>query len=199
MDPQLVDRIYECAFMPDEWPKALGELAAIATARTGFLFVSKGEIHRVVGSTDFGLETIKPFVESGMVARTERSRRLLTARDSRFLTEAELYPAGDSADDLTYRTISLPARLRTRRGDSGAAADRRQFHHRARARIRARTGRARRARQARRNSSPHSPRRHHVSPSATRTGARDHPGSGGAWSRGPGLRRAAAKSSRPIP
>jgi hypothetical protein len=49
MDPQLVDRIYECAFMSDQWPSALGELAAIATARTGFLFVSKGEIHRFVG------------------------------------------------------------------------------------------------------------------------------------------------------
>ena len=36
MDPELVDRIYECAFMPDEWPSALGELAAIATARTGY-------------------------------------------------------------------------------------------------------------------------------------------------------------------
>src|ERR1700722_12599970 len=59
MDPQLVDRIYECTFVPDQWPGALGELAAIATARTGFLFVSKGEIHRFVGSTDFGLEAVR--------------------------------------------------------------------------------------------------------------------------------------------
>jgi hypothetical protein len=103
MDPELVDRIYECAFMPDRWPSALGELAAIATARTGFLFVSKGEIHRVASSTDFGL-AIKPLVESGMIAKTERSRRLLTARDSRFLTEAELYPSGDSADDPSYQS-----------------------------------------------------------------------------------------------
>ena len=76
-DPELVDRIYECAFMPDQWPSALGELAAIATARAGFLFVSKGEIHRFVGSSDFGLEAVRPFVESGVVARSERFRRLL--------------------------------------------------------------------------------------------------------------------------
>ena len=110
MDPELVDRIYECAFMPDEWPSVLGELAAIATARTGFLFVSKGEVHRVASSTDFGL-AIKPFVESGMIAKTERSRRLLTARDSRFLTEAELYPAGDSANDPSYRNLLYPRGL----------------------------------------------------------------------------------------
>ena len=29
MDPELVDRIYECAFMPDEWPKAFGELGCV--------------------------------------------------------------------------------------------------------------------------------------------------------------------------
>src|ERR1700722_2237011 len=111
MDPQLVDRIYECAFVPDQWPSALGELAAIATARTGFLFVSKGEIHRCVGSTDFGWEAVRPLVESGVVARTERFRRLLAARQPGFLTEAEIYPAGDAADDLTYRTILYPRGL----------------------------------------------------------------------------------------
>jgi DNA-binding CsgD family transcriptional regulator len=111
MAPELVDRIYECAFMPDEWPKALGELAAIATARVGFLFVSKGEIHRFVGSSAFGLEAVRPFVESGVVARSERFRRLLAARHSGFLTEAEIFPAGDVADDLTYRTILYPRGL----------------------------------------------------------------------------------------
>jgi DNA-binding CsgD family transcriptional regulator len=111
MDPQLVDRIYECAFLPDQWPSALGELAAIATARTGFLFVSKGEIHRFVGSTDLGIEAVRPLVESGVVARTERFKRLLAARHPGFLTEAEIYPAGDSADDLTYRTILYPRGL----------------------------------------------------------------------------------------
>jgi hypothetical protein len=108
MDPQLVDRIYECAFVPDQWPSALGELAAIATARTGFLVVSKGEIHRFVGSTDFGLEAVRPLVESGVVARTERFKRLLAAHHPGFLTEAEIYPAGDSADDLTYRAACPP-------------------------------------------------------------------------------------------
>ena len=111
MDTELVDRIYECAFIPDQWPNALGELAAIATARTGFLFVSKGEIHRFVGSTDFGLEAVRPLVESGVVARTERFKRLLAARHPGFLTEAEIYPAGDVADDLTYRTLLYPRGL----------------------------------------------------------------------------------------
>jgi DNA-binding CsgD family transcriptional regulator len=111
MDPELVDRIYECAFMPDQWPSALGELAAIATARTGFLYVSKGEIHRFVGSTDFGLEAVRPLVESGVVARTERFKRLLAAHHPGFLTEAEIFPAGDVAEDLTYRTILYPRGL----------------------------------------------------------------------------------------
>ena len=46
-----------------------------------------------------------------MVARTERFKRLLAARHPGFLTEAEIYPAGNSADDLTYRTILYPRGL----------------------------------------------------------------------------------------
>jgi hypothetical protein len=74
-------------------------------------FCFQGEIHHFVGSTDFGLEAVRPLVESGVVARTERFKRLLAARHAGFLTEAEIYPAGDVADDLTYRTILYPRGL----------------------------------------------------------------------------------------
>jgi hypothetical protein len=35
MDSQLIDRIYQCSFVPELWPGVLGELAELATARAG--------------------------------------------------------------------------------------------------------------------------------------------------------------------
>jgi hypothetical protein len=54
MTVELTDRIYECAFVPELWPEVLRELADIAAARAGFLFVSNGDIHRWKSSTTVG-------------------------------------------------------------------------------------------------------------------------------------------------
>jgi DNA-binding CsgD family transcriptional regulator len=111
MDPGLIDSLYECAFVPEQWPEALGGLAEIAKARTGFLYVSKGDVHRWASSNSIGVEAVKPLIESGWVARSERFRRLLAARDSSFLTEADLYPGGDPSGDPAYRDVIYPRGL----------------------------------------------------------------------------------------
>jgi DNA-binding CsgD family transcriptional regulator len=107
----LIDRIYESAFLPDQWPEALGELARIASARVGFLFVSRGEIHRWTCSTAIGFEAINPLVENGWIARSERFRRIMNTSRSEFITEADLYPANDTAKDPFYRDILYPRGL----------------------------------------------------------------------------------------
>ena len=38
MDQQLIDRIYECSFLPELWPGVLDELARIAEAGGGTFF-----------------------------------------------------------------------------------------------------------------------------------------------------------------
>ena len=72
MAPDLVDRIYESAFVPELWPTVLGELSDIAGARAGFLFVSRGDIHSWTSSTQVGIDAIAPLVASGWVA-TQRT------------------------------------------------------------------------------------------------------------------------------
>src|ERR1700719_136134 len=44
MEQELIDRIYECAFVPELWPDVLDELAKIAGARGGFLFAANKEV-----------------------------------------------------------------------------------------------------------------------------------------------------------
>jgi DNA-binding CsgD family transcriptional regulator len=107
----LIDRIYECAFVPEQWPNVLEELARIASARVGFLFVSRGEIHHWTSSTAIGFEAIKPLVDSGWIAKSDRFRRAMNVGYSGFLTEASLYPANDTAYDPFYRDILYPRGL----------------------------------------------------------------------------------------
>ncbi len=107
----LIDRIYECAFIPELWPGVLGELAEIATARAGFLFVSKAEIHRWACSTQVGVDALKPLVESGWVARSERFKRFLGVRDAGFVTDTLIYPTGGYDSDPFYSDILYPRGL----------------------------------------------------------------------------------------
>ena len=66
--PRLVDRIYECAFMPDEWPSVLQRARSDSprpAVRLSLRFLT-GQIHRFAGSTAAGVEAIRPLVESGL-------------------------------------------------------------------------------------------------------------------------------------
>jgi hypothetical protein len=84
------------------------ELAKIAETRTGFLFVSNAEIHRWAASIEIANETIKPLVESGSIARSQRFARLLGARHSGFLVDYDIYTAEEMADDPIYRDVLRP-------------------------------------------------------------------------------------------
>jgi DNA-binding CsgD family transcriptional regulator len=111
MHPDLIDRIYECAFMSEQWPGVLGELAGIADARAGFLFVSNDAIYHFTSSTDVGREAMRPLVDSGWFARCERFRRGLAARHSGFLTDLDIYEEEELKDDPFYRDLLYPRGL----------------------------------------------------------------------------------------
>ena len=111
MDARLDDQIYECSFVPESWPRVLGQLAALAKARTGFLFVSNNDIHHWSSSTDAGVAALEPLVKSGWMARCERFKRLVGARHSGFVTETDLYAPEEFRNDPFYRDILYPRGL----------------------------------------------------------------------------------------
>ena len=111
MGPELIDRVYESAFVPELWPKVLGELADIAGARAGFLFVSRGDIHNWTSSTHVGIESLAPLVKSGWVARSERFRRFTNGRSSGFLTEKDIFRLEELDSDPFYRDVLYPRGL----------------------------------------------------------------------------------------
>jgi len=137
MNDELVDRIYECAFQSEHWPAVLGELAGLASARAGFLFVSNDAVHHFTSSTTAGREAIQPLVDSGWIAGCERFRRMLAARHSGFVTDSDL-----QGRPILSRS-PLPARTGMGSRNNGSSSDRRQLHRQPRARLCARAGRAR--------------------------------------------------------
>jgi DNA-binding CsgD family transcriptional regulator len=111
MGPQLVDRIYECAFVPERWTGVLGELAEVAGARAGFLFVSNEDVHHWTSSTQVGIEALRPLVDSGWIARSERFARFQAARHSGFLRDDDIYTRAEMKSDPFYRDILYPRGL----------------------------------------------------------------------------------------
>ena len=111
MSPDLVDRIYESAFVPESWPGVLGELAAIAGARTGFLFVSRDEIHNWTSSNAVGIEALAPLVKNGWIARSERFSRMKNRGYLGFLTEKDLFTDEELAHDPFYQGVIYPRGL----------------------------------------------------------------------------------------
>jgi hypothetical protein len=109
MDARLIDLIYESSFVPELWPGVLGELAKIATARVGFLFLSNGENHHFAASTELGAKAMAPLVASGAVARSERFSRLVAARHSGFLIDSDVYTDEEKDADPFIATCCIRA------------------------------------------------------------------------------------------
>jgi hypothetical protein len=110
MDPEFVDRIYECAFVPELWPGVLEELARIADARGGFLFAANQEVRNWTASAKLqaGMEV---FVAGQFFSRSQRARRGIAARHAGFLRERDIYSEEELAADPLYRDLLWPVGL----------------------------------------------------------------------------------------
>ncbi len=87
MDPLLIDRIYECAFVPDLWPGALDSLAGLADARGGVMLAVDPDtsIPRWAAS-DSLRDFVAAFVAGGWLSK---GRRLAaTSSHAGFVTES---------------------------------------------------------------------------------------------------------------
>jgi DNA-binding CsgD family transcriptional regulator len=110
MDPQLIDRIYECSFAPELWPGVLDQLAKIADARGGHLFAATTVVMNWTASAILR-EGMERFASSDLVTRGQRCSRLCGARHAGFLTEYDLCTDEELHADPFYREMLWPAGL----------------------------------------------------------------------------------------
>jgi DNA-binding CsgD family transcriptional regulator len=116
MDQQLVEQIYECAFMPESWPCVLGSLAQTGAARGAALFVSNS-VKPLVWTVSPGVQDImESFVKSGYFMRQKRVLINLEFRSrthyNGFLTESHInLTEADLATDPLYVEFLWPLGL----------------------------------------------------------------------------------------
>jgi DNA-binding CsgD family transcriptional regulator len=116
MDDDLIDRIYECAFVPEHWVRLLDEVTALTGARGGMLYSVDawdfGDDRRFnwpcsdkVRSMMLNAPSTKFLGESGIL------RDLFASQHQGFLREIDVCDPGALADDPLYRDVLIPAGL----------------------------------------------------------------------------------------
>ncbi len=116
MTAEVIDRIYESAFVPELWPRVLGDMADFAGARAAFLFVTRDDAHHVTASSDLGLQAITPIVASGWIWRCERFRRFMALRHAGFVSDTQMYTDAEKQTDPFYTELLFPRGLGTAAG-----------------------------------------------------------------------------------
>ena len=112
MTPDLIDRIYECALIPELWPQVLSEVAAIASARGGLLFAANPEAGILRWTASEALrEDMASYVEDGWLTRGARLENLRAAQHSGFVVEDDIFSRPALAADPTYRDFLRPRGL----------------------------------------------------------------------------------------
>jgi PAS domain-containing protein len=107
MDPELVDRIYECSFVPELWPGVLDELGRIAERPGGTLFIAKADIQYWTASPG-SRERIERMVKERWFWRGQISTRLFAARHAGFLTINDILTTDELEQEPLYRDFYRP-------------------------------------------------------------------------------------------
>lgn len=116
MDPQFIDRIYECSFLPELWPSVLQELATLAEVPGAAMFLAESEIERWVLSpvpeetarTRAFQESAARFVNERWFNRGSIFPRLFAARHPGFLADADLFAPDDLEAEPVIRELMRP-------------------------------------------------------------------------------------------
>jgi DNA-binding CsgD family transcriptional regulator len=117
MPDSLEDLIYECAFVPELWSKALERLAGIADARGGGLYFPGPEGMRWMAS-DGLQELVADYIGGNWSARTKRRARICGLQMKGFVGDREIFSQEELEQDPIYREFLWP------RGFGWAAAAR---------------------------------------------------------------------------
>ena len=106
---RLVDRIYECAFVPDLWPEILAKLTHLGGALSGWLCISNGNVLGWAASSEEARADLRPLMESGWIPRSERFNRQLRAKQTGFIPDRTLYNSlEEMGNDPAYRDMLYP-------------------------------------------------------------------------------------------
>jgi DNA-binding CsgD family transcriptional regulator len=108
-DDSLADRIYEAAIVPELWKSVLDEISLRADAAgTALLLISNGGNVSSVWSDSIH-DLCTGWVSGGWQAKTQRAPRMMALNHAGFVTEVDIYAAGELEQDEAYANYLKPA------------------------------------------------------------------------------------------
>lgn len=110
LQPDLIDRIYECSFVPELWPGVLDSLAHLVDARGGQLFAVRDKVMSWITSDNL-TETFEAYVSQGYFARCGRKVCLFTQNQPSFLAEHDYWTHEQLEANEIYRDFFRPRGL----------------------------------------------------------------------------------------
>jgi DNA-binding CsgD family transcriptional regulator len=107
MKAELIDRIYECSFVPELWPGVLDELAQMAASRGGLLFSARDRILNWTASKYLSA-IFQSYLEDGWFPRCTRRICLFSQSQPGFLVEHDFWTADELDNNPIYRDFFRP-------------------------------------------------------------------------------------------
>ena len=107
MKNDLIDRIYECSFVPELWPGILDQLATLADARGGLLFAVRDKVLNWTSSATLN-DVFRSYVTDGWFARCSRRICLFSQNQPIFLVEHDFWTQAQLDDNPIYRDFFRP-------------------------------------------------------------------------------------------
>ena len=102
MDDGLIERIYECSFVPELWPQVLRDTSKLSGSSGAVLFVTNPDVTAWTASPN-AHETADRFVRDGWYWRGQLTRRVHGTRHAGFLRDIDLFSPEDLAQEPIYR------------------------------------------------------------------------------------------------
>ena len=108
MQTDIVDRIYECAFVPENWPAVLGETSKLSGSAGAALFVTAPDVVSWAASRNV-FDFTGSFVREGWYWRGELMKRVHTTRHPGFLRDIDLCSPDEVLSEPIFRDSWRPA------------------------------------------------------------------------------------------
>jgi DNA-binding CsgD family transcriptional regulator len=102
LETELIDRIYECSFVPELWPQVLRDASKISESAGASLFVTNPEITAFTASKNTYPITER-FVADGWYWQGQMMTRIHGSRHPGFLREVDLFTPGEIDEEPIFR------------------------------------------------------------------------------------------------
>ena len=110
MKNELIDRIYECSFVPELWPGVLDDLAKLVDASGGLLFAGRDRVLNWTSSAVLS-EVFQTYVSDGWFAKCSRRICLMTQNQPSFFVEHDFWTEDQLNETPIYRDFFRPRGL----------------------------------------------------------------------------------------